>query len=53
MPDLNQERYRAGSIMSEDFKFLYCFQGCNKNGITVNNFERLDLSEKYVSEWSE
>ena len=39
--------------MSHDNKYLYCFQGCDGNGSTINNFERLDLSDKYVSEWSE
>ena len=53
MPSLNQERYRSGSLMSQNNKYLYCFQGCDQNGSTLNNFERLDLSEKYLSEWSE
>ena len=43
MPNLNMARYRAGTFMTPDKRYLYSLKGCDVIGGTINNYERLDL----------
>ena len=43
MPSLNVGRYRCGSFMTKDRKYLYCLKGYEINGNPISSFERINL----------